>query len=57
MKEVSDLVLIGVSSVDEECVWPPYLCSMNMICQINASESILLIGNCIHALSSESIAG
>ena len=24
-KEVSDLVLIGVSSVDEECVWPPYL--------------------------------
>ena len=57
MKEVSDLVLIGVSSVDEECVWPPYLCSMNIICQMNASESILLIGNCIHALSSESIAG
>ena len=24
-KGVSDLVLIGVSSVDEECVWPPYL--------------------------------
>ena len=24
-KGVSDLVLIGVSSVDEECVWSPYL--------------------------------